>query len=108
MDRPEQARRIKVQQDTRTLENALRMYKLDNLFYPSTDQGLEALVVMPATEPLPKKWSAEGYLERLSNDPWGNPYRYLNPGIHGTIDIFSLGKDGQPDTEDDLGNWNLD
>ena len=108
MDRPEQARQIKAQQDIRTLENALRLYKLDNLFYPSTDQGLEALVVKPSTEPLPKKWSAEGYLERLSNDPWGNPYRYLHPGTHGPIDIYSLGTDGRPDTEDDLGNWNLD
>jgi len=108
MDRPEQARRLKAQQDVRTLENALRMYKLDNLFYPSTDQGLEALVEKPATEPLPTKWSSEGYLERLSQDPWGGPYRYLNPGVHGPIDIFSLGPDGRPDTADDLGNWNLD
>lgn len=108
MDRPEQARQIKAQQDIRTLENSLRLYKLDNLFYPSTDQGLEALVVKPATEPLPKKWSGEGYLERLANDPWGNPYLYLNPGTHRTIDIYSLGPDGRTDTEDDVGNWNLD
>ena len=108
MDRPEQARLIKAQQDIRTIENALRMYKLDNLYYPSTDQGLEALVVEPTTEPLPRKWSKEGYIDRLSDDPWGSPYLYLQPGVHGTMDIFSLGPDGQTDTEDDLGNWNLE
>lgn len=108
MDRPDQARLIKAQQDIRTLENALRMYRLDNLYYPSTDQGLQALVVKPDTEPLPRKWSKEGYVDRLAADPWGNPYLYLQPGVHGTFDIFSLGPDGQADTEDDLGNWNLD
>lgn len=108
MDRPEQARLIKAQQDIRTLENALRMYKLDNLYYPSTDQGLQALVEKPDTEPLPRKWAKEGYIDRLAEDPWGNPYLYLQPGVHGSFDIFSLGPDGQSDTEDDLGNWNLD
>ncbi len=108
MDRPEQARKIKAQQDIRTLENALRMYKLDNLTYPSTDQGLESLVSKPASEPLPKKWAAGGYLERLANDPWGSPYLYLNPGKHGTIDIYSPGPDNKAETEDDLGNWNFE
>jgi general secretion pathway protein G len=108
MDRPDQARLIKAQQDIRTLENALRMYRLDNLYYPSTDQGLQALVVKPDTEPLPRKWAKEGYVDRLAADPWGTPYLYLQPGVHGTFDIFSLGPDGQSDTEDDLGNWNLD
>jgi len=108
MDRPEQARLIKAQQDIRTLENALRMYKLDNLYYPSTDQGLQALVEKPDTEPLPRKWAKEGYIDRLADDPWGNPYLYLQPGVHGSFDIFSLGPDGQSDTDDDLGNWNLD
>lgn len=108
MDRPEQARILKGKQDIGTLQNALRMYKLDNLFYPTTDQGLDALVNEPTTEPLPRKWAKEGYIDRLADDPWGRPYIYLQPGIHGSFDIFSLGPDGLPDTEDDLGNWNLD
>lgn len=108
MDRPEQARILKAKQDIRTLENALRMYKLDNLFYPSTDQGLDALIHEPTTEPVPKKWAKDGYIDRLSDDPWGKPYIYLQPGIHGSFDIYSVGPDGQPETEDDLGNWNLD
>lgn len=108
MDRPEQARILKAKQDIRTLENALRMYKLDNLFYPSTDQGLDALVNEPTTEPLPKKWAKDGYIDRLADDPWGTPYIYLQPGINGSVDIFSLGPDGLTETEDDLGNWNLD
>lgn len=108
MDRPEQARKIKAQQDIRTLENALRMYKLDNLSYPSTDQGLEALVTKPSSEPLPRKWANGGYLERLASDPWGQPYLYLNPGKHGSIDIYSQGPDGKAETEDDLGNWNVE
>lgn len=108
MDRPEQARLIKAQQDIRTLENALRMYKLDNLYYPTTDQGLQALVEKPDTEPLPRKWAKDGYIDRLADDPWGTPYLYLQPGVHGSFDVFSLGPDGQSDTEDDVGNWNLD
>lgn len=108
MDRPEQARLIKAQQDIRTLENALRLYKLDNLYYPSTDQGLQALIEKPDTEPLPRKWAKDGYIDRLADDPWGTPYLYLQPGVHGSFDIFSLGPDGQSDTEDDVGNWNLD
>ncbi len=108
MDRPEQARLIKAQQDIRTLENGLRLYKLDNLYYPSTDQGLQALIEKPDTEPLPRKWAKEGYIDRLADDPWGTPYLYLQPGVHGSFDIFSLGPDGQSDTEDDLGNWNLE
>lgn len=108
MDRPEQARILKAKQDIRTLENALRMYKLDNLFYPSTDQGLDALVHEPTTEPLPRKWAKDGYIDRLADDPWGKPYLYLQPGINGSVDIFSPGPDGLTETEDDLGNWNLD
>ncbi len=108
MDRPEQARILKAKQDIRTVENALRMYKLDNLVYPSTDQGLDALIQEPTTEPVPRKWAKEGYIDRLSDDPWGNPYIYLQPGIHGSFDIYSVGPDGQPETEDDLGNWNLE
>jgi general secretion pathway protein G len=108
MDRPEQARILQAKQDIRTLENALRMYKLDNLFYPSTNQGLGALVTEPTTEPLPRKWAKEGYIDRLPDDPWGKPFIYFQPGFHGVFDIMSLGPDGLAETEDDLGNWNLD
>lgn len=108
MDRPEQARRVKAQQDIRALENALRLYKLDNYRYPTTDQGLEALVEKPVSEPSPRNWQEGGYIERLPKDPWGYSYKYLNPGEHGEIDIFSLGADGEPGGEGanaDIGNW---
>ncbi len=108
MDRPDQARIVKAQQDIRVIDSALKLYKLDNHFYPSTDQGLEALVSKPTTSPEPKNWKEGGYLERLPKDPWGGAYLYLNPGVHGDIDIFSLGADGQPGGEginSDIGNW---
>lgn len=106
MDRPEQARIIKARQDVRALEASLNMYKLDNYVYPSTDQGLEALVEKPSTPPEPAQWKDGGYLDRMPNDPWQRPYQYLSPGTHGTIDVYSLGPDGQP-SDDDIGNWNL-
>jgi general secretion pathway protein G len=111
MDRPDQARIAKAKQDIQALENALRLYKLDNMRYPSTEQGLEALIKKPSGEPEPKKWKEDGYVDRLSKDPWGNPYQYLNPGVHGKIDIFSLGGDNEPEGEGinaDIGSWNLD
>ena len=106
MDRPEQARIAKARQDIRALESALNLYKLDNYVYPTTEQGLEALVTRPTTPPEPKNWKSGGYLPRLPKDPWGNPYKYLNPGVHGTIDIYSTGPDPQSQ-DDDIGNWNL-
>jgi general secretion pathway protein G len=108
MDRPDQARLVKARQDIRVLDSALKLYKLDNHFYPSTDQGLEALVAKPGSSPEPRNWKDGGYLERLPRDPWGGDYLYLNPGVHGEIDIFSLGADGQPGGEGingDIGNW---
>jgi general secretion pathway protein G len=108
MDRPDQARIVKVQQDIRVIDGALKLYKLDNYVYPSTDQGLEALVNRPSDDPEPKNWKEDGYMDRLPTDPWGGAYLYLNPGLHGPIDIFSLGADGQPGGEGinaDLGNW---
>lgn len=108
MDRPDQARIVKVAQDIRVIESALKLYKLDNYFYPSTDQGLEALVSRPGDDPEPKNWKEGGYLDRLPKDPWQGEYLYLNPGVHGPIDIFSLGADGQPGGEGintDIGNW---
>jgi general secretion pathway protein G len=108
MSRPDEARIIAAKQDVATLAQALRLYKLDNLAYPSTDQGLQALVARPNSAPVPANWKAGGYLERLPKDPWGRDYRYLNPGRRGEIDIFSLGADGEPGGEGndaDIGNW---
>lgn len=108
MDRPEQARVVKAQQDIRSLESALKMYKLDNFSYPSTDQGLEALVKKPDGNPKPRNYNPKGYLESLPQDPWGNAYLYLNPGEHGEIDIYSLGADGAAGGtgyDADIGNW---
>ena len=106
MDRPAEARIVKARQDIRALEAALNLYRLDNYDYPTTDQGLEALVNKPS-DPEPPRWKAGGYLDRLPKDPWGHPYQYLNPGQHGAIDIYSLGPDGRP-SDDDIGNWNLE
>lgn len=108
MDRPEQARVVKAQQDIRSIESALKMYKLDNFAFPSTNQGLEALVKKPEGNPKPRNYNSKGYLESLPQDPWGNDYLYLNPGEHGEIDIYSLGADGVAGGEGynaDIGNW---
>ncbi len=105
MDRPEQARITKARQDIRALESALNLYKLDNYSYPTTDQGLEALVQKPS-DPEPPNWKEGGYIDRVPLDPWGRPYQYLSPGEHGAVDLYSLGPDGVP-SEDDIGNWNL-
>ena len=108
MDRPDKARIVKAQSDIRALESALNLYRLDNHDYPTTDQGLEALVQKPADAP---SWKEGGYIDRLPKDPWGRPYQYLNPGAHGSIDIFSLGADGQSGGEGknaDIGNWTLE
>lgn len=111
MDRPDTARITKARHDIRALESALNLYKLDNFAYPSTDQGLEALVEKPTGSPEPRNWKSGGYLERLPKDPWGNEYQYLQPGVHGELDIFSFGRDGRPGGEGsdaDIGNWNLE
>lgn len=106
MDRPDEARKVKAQQDIRALEAALNLYRLDNYTYPSTDQGLEALAQKPV--PDPPRWKAGGYIDRLPMDPWQHDYQFLNPGSHGAIDIYSMGPDGQSATDDDIGNWKLD
>jgi len=111
MDRPDSARITKARQDIRALEGALNLYKLDNYTYPSTDQGLVALVEKPAGTPEPRNWKSGGYVDRLPKDPWGTEYQYLSPGSHGEIDIFSLGADSRPGGEGvnaDIGNWNLE
>jgi len=110
MDNPDKARVAKVKQDIRALESALNLYRLDNFVYPSTEQGLEALIELPAIDPEPRNWKAGGYIDRLPKDPWGGDYQYLSPGENGEIDIYSLGTDGQPGGEDlasDIGNWSL-
>lgn len=111
MDRPDMARVTRTKQDIRALQTALNLYRLDNYRYPTTDQGLEALVEAPAIEPLPPAYRKGGYLERMPKDAWGRPYLYLSPGLHGEVDITSLGADGQPGGEGvnaDIQSWNLD
>lgn len=96
--------------DISALEGALDMYRLDNSVYPTTDQGLDALVSKPSSSPEPRNYREDGYIKRLPQDPWGNEYQYLNPGEHGTVDIFTLGADGQEGGEgvnQDIGNWNM-
>ena len=91
--------------DVKVLEGALEMYRLDNHRYPATDDGLESLTSKPADAPA---WKEGGYIKSLPKDPWGNPYQYLNPGVHGTIDIFSYGADGAEGGDGanaDVGNW---
>ncbi len=107
MSRPEEARIVKAKQDIRALGTALDLYKLDNFNYPTTDQGLEALVSKPTSPPEPKRYREEGYLKKVPLDPWQNPYQYLNPGEHGVYDVYSLGPDQQP-SDDDIGNWDLE
>ncbi|MGC9420970.1 MULTISPECIES: type II secretion system major pseudopilin GspG [Vibrio] len=95
--------------DIVALENALDMYRLDNSVYPTTDQGLDALVSKPSN-PEPRNYRNDGYIRRLPKDPWGNDYQYLSPGEHGRVDVFTLGADGQEGGEGanaDIGNWNL-
>lgn len=108
MARPDEARIVAARQDIATLMQALKLYRLDNRRYPSQEQGLAALVKRPEIEPLPDNWKS--YLDKLPPDPWGNPYQYLNPGLHGEIDVFSYGGDGKPGGEGvdaDIGSWQL-
>jgi general secretion pathway protein G len=108
--RPDEARAIAAKQDIASLMQALKLYRLDNQRYPTTEQGLQALIVQPATAPLAPNWKSGGYVERLPNDPWGHPYQYLNPGVRSEIDVFSLGADGAPGGEGndaDIGSWSL-
>lgn len=106
--RPDEARVVAAKQDVSSLMQALKLYRLDNHRYPTTDQSLDALVSKPTIAPLPPNWKSGGYLERLPKDPWGNNYLYLNPGVHGEIDVYSLGADGAAGGEGvdaDIGSW---
>lgn len=111
MDEPAKARKAKAAQDIRAIESALDLYKLDNFRYPTTDQGIQALVSRPSGGPEPKNYKEGGYLRQVPKDPWGNRYQYLNPGEHGEVDVYSFGADGVPGGEAenaDIGNWNID
>lgn len=110
MGRTDDARIIAARQDIATLMQALKLYKLDNQRYPTTEQGLEALINKPITGPAANGWKAGGYLDRLPKDPWGGPYQYLSPGLKGEIDVFSFGADNQAGgtgNDADIGSWEL-
>ena len=110
MSRPDQAKITVAQGDIKAIAAALDMYRLDNHVYPSTQQGLEALVKKPSGMPAAKNWNKDGYLKRLPVDPWGNPYQYLAPGSQGPFDLYSLGADGKEGGSEnaaDIGNWDL-
>ena len=106
LDRADDARTTAARTDVTNVMQALKLYRLDNQRYPTSEQGLQALIAKPTTAPLPLNWRP--YLEKLPNDPWGRPYQYLNPGVKGEIDVMSFGADGQPGGEGkdaDIGSW---
>ncbi|MBE0364291.1 general secretion pathway protein G [Pseudoalteromonas ulvae UL12] len=105
MGQQEEAAADKARLDIQQLEDAMSMYKLRNKAYPSTEQGLEALVTASNIDPVPKRFPDGGFIESLPEDPWGNPYQLLSPGERGKFDILSMGPDGKIGTEDDIGNW---
>ena len=110
LSRPDEARTVAARQDIATILQSLKLYRLDNQRYPTSEQGLQALVTRSTVAPIPPNWKGGGYLERIPMDPWGHPYQYLNPGLHGEIDVFSLGADGAPGGEGidvDIGSWQL-
>jgi len=113
MERPGEAKQVKARLDITTFETALKLYKLDTGSYPTTEQGLQALVEKPQTGEIPKKWREGGYLEKgkVPADPWGGDYVYLSPGLKGDFDIISYGADGVPGGEGedrDINNWDLE
>lgn len=110
MDRPDQARAVAARQDIGAVMQALKLYRLDNGRYPSAEQGLQTLTSQPqpGQPPSSQTNSRRSYMDRLPTDPWGTPYQYLNPGVHGEIDVFSLGADGRAGGEGndaDIGSW---
>ncbi len=105
MSRPEQARMVKVKQDILAIQSALDLYKLDNSTYPSTDQGLQALVSKPSISPVPRNWKSDGYLQEIPQDPWGEAYQYMNDNEK--VRIFSYGPKGK-EGNSEIGNWNVD
>jgi general secretion pathway protein G len=110
-DRPEQARRTKAVMDIKSIETALSLFHMDNGFYPSTEQGLEALVEKPSTGRIPNDYKEGGYLKKVPLDPWKNPFIYISPGAYGDYDLISYGNDGEEGGEGkyaDINNWELD
>lgn len=110
LGRTDDARITKAKNDIKALESALELYKLDNYTYPTTDQGLEALVTLPTATPQPANWKAGGYIKHLSKDPWQRDYLFISPGEHSEIDIYTLGADGVDGGEGaakDIGNWDI-
>jgi len=110
LSRTDDARNVAAKSDLAAIRQALKLYRLDNQRYPSTGQGLDALVTRPADPPLPPNWKPGGYLEKLPRDPWGHAYQYLNPGLKSDIDVFTYGADGQPGgtgADADIGSWDL-
>lgn len=108
IDRPDQARAARAQSDIAAIASAINLYRLDNFRYPTTEQGLAALVSRPNSAPVPENWAAGGYMDRLPVDPWGKPYEYLTPGVHGEFDVFSYGADGVAGgtgADADVGSW---
>lgn len=108
MDEPDRARVVKAQQDIQAIVTALNMYRLDNYVFPSTEQGLDALVRRPSGQPEAPNWRPGGYLDRLPVDPWGRPYQYLYPGVRGEFDVWTWGANGMPGGEGmnaEIGNW---
>jgi general secretion pathway protein G len=103
----ESAQLKKAAVDIQQLESSLEMYKLQNNQFPTTEQGLESLVTAPTIDPIPRNYPENGFIKRLPDDPWDNPYQLISPGEMGVVDIFSNGPDREPGTEDDIGNWNV-
>ena len=108
MGRTDDARVLAAKQDIDTFTQALKLYRLDNQRYPSTEQGLPALITKPTIAPIPPNWKTGGYIDRLKLDPWGLAYQYQMPGTRGEVDVFSYGADGIPggvDINADIGSW---
>ena len=111
--RTDEAKQMKAKVQIESLETALKLYKLDNGRYPTTEQGLQALVVLPDSGPSAKRWRKGGYLERgrVPQDPWGNVFIYLSPGVHGDFDLTTYGADGEPGGDEydgDINNWEIE
>ena len=106
--RTDEARTVAAKQDVAAIMQAMKLYRLDNGRYPTTEQGIAALVTKPQSEPVPANW--QKYLDRIPKDPWGTPYQYLNPGVRGEIDVFTLGaytRPGGSGADADVGSWDL-
>ncbi len=111
IDRPDQARAARAQSDIAAISSAINLYRLDNFRYPTTEQGLAALTTRPTLQPVPANWASNGYMDRLPQDPWGQPYQYLAPGVHGDFDVFTYGADGVAGgsgADADIGSWSVE